>query len=121
MEDLKQDIQQFQTQITEKLASWRSHLETAQSQGKRVVIWGSGSKCVAFLTTLDAADAVDYVVDINPHRHGKFIPGVGHEIRSPDSLKDAPPEQIIIMNSIYRSEIQGMLETMGITTELLTL
>ena len=58
------------------------------SKGKRVIAWGSGSKCVAFLTTLGVKDEVDYIVDINPFRHGKFIPDAGKEIMAPEFLKE---------------------------------
>jgi hypothetical protein len=57
-------------------------------------------------------------VDINPHRHGRFIPGLGKEIMSPEFLKDYQPEQIIVMNAIYCNEIQQQLNTMGVTAEV---
>ena len=88
---------------------------------QKVVVWGSGSKCVAFLTTLDTIDKIEYVVDINPNRHGKFIPGVGKEIMSPEFLKEYQPDKVIIMNAIYCDEIGKMLEDMGVSTELMAL
>jgi hypothetical protein len=51
------------------------------------VVGGSGSKYIAFLSALRMMDRVQYIVDINPHRHRKFIPGIGKEIVSPDFLK----------------------------------
>ena len=64
---------------------------------------------------------VQYVVDINPHRHGKFIPGVGKEIKSPKFLQDYQPDQIIVMNAIYCNEIQKMLDGMGVGAEIIPL
>ncbi|MGB7444384.1 MAG: class I SAM-dependent methyltransferase [Coleofasciculaceae cyanobacterium] len=115
------DVQHFASKIGDKLGQWRQQLQKMQEQGKRVVVWGSGSKCVAFLTTLDTIDKIQYVVDINPHRHGKFIPGVGKEIKSPEFLKEYKPDMVIVMNSIYCNEIQKMLDEMGVTTEVLPL
>jgi SAM-dependent methyltransferase len=112
------EVQHFVGQIQQKLDYWKNYLH--QAQGKRVVIWGSGSKCVSFLTTLDAKDQVEYTVDINPHRHGQFIPGLGKEIMPPEFLKDYRPDQMIIMNPIYRNEIQQMLDEMGVVTEITT-
>jgi SAM-dependent methyltransferase len=114
------EVEHFITHIQQKLDEWKTYLTQAQAQGKRVVIWGSGSKCVSFLTTLDAKDLVEYVVDINPYRHGQFIPGLGKEIMSPAFLKAYQPDQIIIMNPIYRQEIQQMLDEMGVTAEVTT-
>jgi hypothetical protein len=62
---------------------------------------------------------VQYIVDINPHRHGKFIPGIGKEIVSPEFLKAHQPDQVIVMNAIYCGEIQKMLDDMGVSTEII--
>jgi SAM-dependent methyltransferase len=113
------DVKQFASKIDAKLASWKQHLQAAQDDGKRVVVWGSGSKCVAFLTTIGMTDQVQYIVDINPHRHGKFIPGVGKEIMSPEFLKEYQPDEVIVMNAIYCPEIQQMLDDMGVKTKLI--
>lgn len=119
--ELLQLVQAFTENIGQKIEYWRHHLRQMHSEGKRVVIWGSGSKCVAFLTTLGMRDEVQYIVDINPYRHGKFIPGVAKEIVSPEFLQTCKPDQIIIMNSIYRSEIQSMLNDMNIEAEILSI
>lgn len=118
LEQMVQDVQYFAENIRQKLANWQQRLDELYSQGKRVVVWGSGSKCVAFLTTLSIADKIQHVVDINPHRHGKFIPGVGKEIKSPQFLVEYKPDLVIVMNPIYCSEIQQMLSEMGVTTEV---
>lgn len=121
LEQTAADVQQFATTIAAKLDYWQQHLTMMQTEGKRVVIWGSGSKCVAFLTTLGMTDQVQYVVDINPHRHGRFIPGVGKEIKPPEFLKEYQPDQIIVMNAIYCHEIQRMIDGMGVKAEIIAL
>jgi hypothetical protein len=121
LEQLKQNVKQFTATIHDKLNNWKQNLEQWQTEGKRVVVWGSGSKCVAFLTTLDTIDKIQYVVDINPHRHGKFIPGVGKQIMSPEFLKEYQPDRVIVMNPIYCDEIQKMLDDMGVKTQVLPL
>ncbi len=120
-QQIAQSVQHYIDQIHGKLDDWRNRLSLAQHEGKKTVVWGSGSKCVAFLTTLDTIDKIQYVVDINPHRHGKFIPGVGKEIMSPAFLKTYQPDQVIVMNEIYCEEIQAMLDEMGVVTELVTI
>jgi SAM-dependent methyltransferase len=117
----KQYVEHFTNQIQAKLDYWKDHLQQMQAQGKRVVVWGSGSKCVAFLTTLGTKDQIDYIVDINPHRHGKFIPGVGQKIMSPEFLQEYQPDQVIVMNAIYCDEIRQLLNQMGVSTEITAL
>ncbi len=121
VEQAAEDVQHFTREITQKLENWKQHLDQMQAEGKRVVVWGSGSKCVAFLTTLDTIDKIQYVVDINPHRHGKFIPGVGKQIMSPEFLKEYQPDEVIVMNSIYCDEIQKMLNEIGVETKVISL
>jgi SAM-dependent methyltransferase len=119
--EVAEDVKYFASNIQQKLQNWKQYLEDAQAKQEKVVVWGSGSKCVAFLTTLNTIDTVEYAVDINPHRHGKFIPGVGKEIMPPEFLKTYQPDRIVVMNSIYCDEIGQMLKEMGVTAELVTL
>lgn len=65
--------------------------------------------------------SIQYIVDINPYRHGKFIPGLGKEIMSPEFLKAYQPDQVIVMNPIYAQEIQKMLDQMGVNSEIIPL
>jgi hypothetical protein len=121
VDDTIRYIEQFKSLIHKKLDWWRNKLEIWHNNGDRVVVWGSGSKCVSFLTTLNTIDKIQYVIDINPHRQGKFIPGVGKQIQSPEFLKTYNPDRIIIMNSIYKPEIQEMLQSMQVDAELISL
>jgi hypothetical protein len=119
--EVAEDVKYFASNIQQKLQNWKQYLEDAQAKQEKVVVWGSGSKCVAFLTTLNTIDTIEYAVDINPHRHGKFIPGVGKEIMPPEFLKTYQPDRVIVMNSIYCDEIGKMLKEMGVSTELVAL
>ena len=121
VDDVAADVQLFTEKITQKLEYWKNYLDDAQAKQEKVVVWGSGSKCVAFLTTLKTIEKIEYAVDINPHRHGKFIPGVGKEIMAPEFLKTYQPDKVIVMNAIYKQEISDMLDEMGVSTEVITL
>ena len=119
--EVAQDVKLFAEKIEQKLQYWKNYLKEAQVRQEKVVVWGSGSKCVAFLTTLNTIDTIEYAVDINPHRHGKFIPGVGKEIMAPEFLKTYQPDKVIVMNAIYCDEIGQMLKDMGVSTEVVAL
>ena len=121
VEQVAQDVKLFTEKIQDKLQYWKDYLEKAQAKAEKVVVWGSGSKCVAFLTTLNTIDKIEYAIDINPHRHGKFIPGVGKEIMPPEFLKTYQPDKVIVMNAIYCDEIGQMLKDMGVSTEVVAL
>ena len=74
---------------------------------------------MAFLTTLGIKDEIPYAVDINPYKHGTFLPGNGQEIVSPEFLKTYEPDVVIVMNPIYMEEIGEDLSKMGLTPTLL--
>ena len=56
---------------------------------------------------------IGYLVDINPHRKGRFVPGTGKEIVGPEFLAEYQPDLVIAMNPIYRAEIARDLERLG--------
>jgi hypothetical protein len=100
---------------------WKQRLTELQRAGRRTVVWGSGSKGVAFLTTLNLNGTIEYVVDINPFRQGKFMAGTGQQIVAPDFLRDYKPDVAVVMNPVYRSEVQRDLSSMGLATTVLSL
>jgi SAM-dependent methyltransferase len=85
--------------------AWLNRLRHWAATGQRTVLWGSGSKAVAFLTTLGIHNEIEHVVDINPYRVGKFLPRTGQRIIEPAFLGDYRPDNVVIMNPIYREEI----------------
>jgi hypothetical protein len=120
LEEIEKEVEYFSTHCRDKLDQWKKRLQEIDADGRRAVVWGSGSKCVSFMTTLGVKDEIEYVIDINPYRHGKFLPGVGKKIMPPEFLRKYKPDVTIVINPIYRDEIQRMLEDMEITTEVIS-
>jgi len=118
VEQIQALVASFEAEVERSLRQWRDLAATA---GKRVAIWGSGSKCVAFLTTLGLEDDVASVVDINPNRHGKFIPGIGLVIDPPTRLSELQPETVIVMNRVYRDEIVAELDRLNVMSNVVAL
>jgi SAM-dependent methyltransferase len=118
LEATADDVTRFRQVHTGIIHQWRERIQRWSAQQRRTVIWGGGSKGVAFLTTLGLQSEVDYVVDINPYKHGKFMPGTGHRVVGPDHLRSHRPDVVIVMNPIYTSEIRGTLTAMGVSAEL---
>jgi hypothetical protein len=108
----------FPERVAERRAHWRGFVQGRHREGRRVAVWGGGSKGVAFLTTNGLRDEVAQVVDINPHKQGKFLPVTGHQVVGPAALASAPPDTVIVMNPIYLPEIAADLATLGLEPEL---
>jgi len=77
----------------------------------RTVIWGGCSKGVIFnLLRSRAGCHVDTVIDINPAKQGKYLPGTGLQVQSPTlGIADLEIDTTIyVMNSNYLEEIRQM-------------
>jgi SAM-dependent methyltransferase len=118
---LRRQVAGFPAKCDAKLEEWRRRVHEARARGHRIVLWGSGSKGVSFLTTLGVGESIDYAVDINPHRQGYYMPTTGQQIVAPAFLKDYRPDLVIIMNAIYRDEIAAELDRMALRPEILAL
>lgn len=97
---------------------WRERLDDWSASGDRVVLWGAGSKGVTFANLVDADRRLQALVDVNPRKRGRFVPGTGHPIVGPDDLPSDPPTVVIVMNPQYRDEIAADLETRGVRARI---
>ncbi len=112
--NLKSDVLKFAEKYRLKIKGWRDRFRQIQKEGKKFVVWGAGSKGVSFLNILESQEAIRYVVDINTRKQGKYIAGTGQLIVPPNSLREIEPEVIIIMNPIYKDEIQHITDRVEI-------
>jgi SAM-dependent methyltransferase len=112
-------VQLFRERIAERLAEWRRFLLDEHAHERKTVLWGGGSKAVAFLTTLGIQDEVQYAVDINPYKWNAYLPGSGQEVVSPDFLATYKPDNVIVMNPVYVREIGASLAELGLSPQML--
>ncbi len=111
----------FSVAVRQHIRRWQQLLQAWHAQNKKVVLWGGGSKAVAFLATLKCPSTVDFVVDINPHKQGWYLPGSGHRVVAPESLVSAQPDIVLAMNPVYMEEIRNQLTLLDIKCELIPL
>jgi SAM-dependent methyltransferase len=118
LDELRRDVEYFAANYRGRLQEWRRRIDEVIEKRQRAAIWGSGSKCVSFLSTLGITDEIDMIVDINPHRHGRYLAGSGKKISSPEALREYKPDVVIAMNPIYCDEIRNDLDRMGLNPQL---
>ena len=121
LDELAAEVDSFSRGCAEMIASWEARLKKAKAAGETVVLWGSGSKAVSFLTAVDQERRIEFVTDINPHRHHHFMPRTGQEIVPPSTLREIKPDLVIAMNRIYVGEIGKDLKDMGLAPEIAAL
>lgn len=118
-EKLEGDLFSFTEQYHNKVTVWQSKLEEIRDNDQRAVVWGAGSKGVTFLNLLDTREELKFVVDINPRKTGKYIPGSAQQVVSPEFLRYYRPDLIIVMNPIYRQEIMQITADLGLEAEFI--
>ena len=99
----------FAERYSQTVSYWQESLKKMLLRDIRPVVWGAGSKGVTFLNVLRTAGIIDDVVDINPHKQGRYVPGSGQQVVSPEALDDIRPKVVIAMNPLYTNEIEKMI------------
>ena len=96
--------------MLERLQHWRQWASEIPSGG-RVSLWGAGSKGVMFLNLLGLTTPgrIECVIDQNSDKHSRFISGTGQEIVSPADPRNFGLEKIVLMNGIYKAEVESRL------------
>ncbi len=116
--ELRKGVDAFVDGYVALCEHWRRRIADQRDRGRPVVIWGSGSKGVSFLSNLQLGEEIAAAVDINPHKWGKFMVGSGHRIVAPEALVELDPGLVIVMNPIYVEEISTQLRALGVDCEV---
>jgi SAM-dependent methyltransferase len=67
------------------------------ASGERVAGYGAAAKAVVLLhATGLGRSQIDYVVDRNPYKQHKLLPGVRIPVRPPEALLDDPPRYVLL-------------------------
>ena len=79
-------------------------------RGSRIAGYGAPGKANTLLTYCGIGnDFLDYLVDRNPHKHGRFTPGTHIPIHPPERLAETRPDVIVILPWNLRNEIAAQL------------
>jgi SAM-dependent methyltransferase len=78
--------------------------------GARIVGYGAPGKGNTLLNYCGIrADFVDFTVDRNPYKHGRFLPGSRIPVLPPDRLDEAQPDYVLILPWNLKKEIMHQL------------
>lgn len=83
-------------------------LASLARDSERNAIWGAASKGVIFAVYMRRAGVqFEFVIDINPVKHGKYLAGSGLRVTPPAEAMQRlqPGDNIFVMNSNYMDEI----------------
>ncbi len=85
-----------------------------KDEGRRVVGYGAPAKGNTLLNYCGVRrDFLDYTVDLNPHKQGRFLPGSHIPIRSPQAIREDRPDVVVILPWNLKDEIAEQLGFVG--------
>jgi 2-polyprenyl-3-methyl-5-hydroxy-6-metoxy-1,4-benzoquinol methylase len=97
---------QFEERVKETKRAILDFLIAAKRQGKRIVGYGAPGKGNTLLNYCGIrTDFLDFTVDRNPLKQGKYTPGTRIPILSPDAIRDAKPDLVFILPWNLKDEI----------------
>jgi hypothetical protein len=112
---LARDFAQSEAELKNRLAA---ALERLRSRGG-VALWGAGAKGATLAHLLDPdRRRIRCLVDINPRKQGRFVPGSGHPIIAPHALGQYGVSSVLVMNPLYRTEVSEQLAATGQRAEI---
>ena len=100
----------YTTSVEAVLDSVRQFLATAKAEGRSVVGYGAAAKGTILLNASGARpEQVDYVVDLNPHKQDRFLPGTRIPIYSPDRVAGTKPDYLLILAWNLKDEVMSQM------------
>ena len=86
-------------------------LKVCKETGTKLAAYGAAAKGNTLLNyTGVTADLVDYVVDLNPHKQGNYLPGSRIPIVGLDHLAKHPPDVLLILPWNLAIEVKTQLK-----------
>jgi hypothetical protein len=97
----------FANQVRNLGLTMRSILADIKRQGRSIAAYGAAAKGAIMLNYLGAdTKQIDFVVDRNVHKQGRYMPGVHIPILAPDELLKRQPDYCVILPWNFKDEIQ---------------
>jgi SAM-dependent methyltransferase len=98
----------FGEQVKTTKRALLSFLIDAKQRGKRIVGYGAPGKGNTLLNYCGIrTDFLDFTVDANPYKQGKYTPGTRIPILAPDRIRQARPDYVLILPWNLKEEISS--------------
>jgi len=100
----------FSEQARETKRKLLDFLIRARREGRRIAGYGAPGKGNTLLNYCGIrTDFLEYTVDRNPYKQGRFLPGTHVPIHHPDRIAETRPDYVLILPWNLREEIMSQL------------
>jgi SAM-dependent methyltransferase len=100
----------FTEQVHETKRRLLEFLIAARRKGKRIAGYGAPGKGNTLLNYCGIrTDFLEYTVDRNPYKHGRFLPGTHIPIYPPERIQQTQPDYVLILPWNLKDEIMEQL------------
>jgi SAM-dependent methyltransferase len=101
-----QVYREFGAKVLEAKRALLEFLLRAKSEGKRIAGYGAPAKGNTLLNYCGVrTDSIPFTVDRSPHKQGRFLPGTHIPIRTPEALREARPDYLLILPWNLKEEV----------------
>jgi hypothetical protein len=105
----------FREAIQRQRLRVRRQLDELRAAGRSVAFWGGTGKGAAFLNAFEiTADEFPLVIDSDPQKVGRYVPGTAQEIRAPECLLEQTVDVLILTTRWRAKDIVGEVRRRGI-------
>jgi hypothetical protein len=102
--------QAFEQQVKSTKRKLLTFLIEAKEASKSIVGYGAPGKGNTLLNYCGIrTDFLDYTVDRNPYKHGKFLPGTHIPIYPVDKIAQSKPDYVLILPWNFKAEIMQQM------------
>ena len=87
-------------------------LRRLKAEGRKIAVYGASAKGSTLLNYFQIGrDMVDFVVDRNTFKQGRYTPGTHLKIHSPDKLMQDKPDYVLLLSWNMADEILAQQST----------
>jgi SAM-dependent methyltransferase len=98
----------FSARVTQIRNELSTLLRDLKRRGARIVGYGAAAKGTIMLNYVGlGSDIIDFVVDRNVHKQGRYVPGVRLPIAPPETILSEQPDYVLILPWNFKEEIMS--------------
>ncbi len=106
--DSEEYYKNFSHQVQAVRSEMNNIIDKIKSEGKTIAAYGAAAKGAIMVNYIQAGtDKIDFVVDRNVHKQGKFMPGMHIPIYDPAKILEDMPDYVIILPWNFKDEIMS--------------